>query len=249
MDTREGAFAVTDSDSAAHPIAEPKHTARPTENDVPLGEILPFRDSPEVLDEDVQVIPSRPSVLSPLASPERRWLGVCLAIAAATRMPVGFIRSLFAVMGVLTGPIGLLMYIALYAALYYLRQPPVTDRAGPRLTSTLAKTCVGIVLCHAALPGCYLLAKLAFTQFAHQELSLAVVTALEPFYLRALAAALIIIVPATTLGLLPLARHWDHTWRTLSRISVRVYMMAILAIFATGGVELAVKAVTTFVRL
>ena len=55
----------------------------------------------------------------PAADPgERRWLGVCAAISEQTGTPVGLVRWGAVLLGVVTGPVALIIYIGVFLALY-----------------------------------------------------------------------------------------------------------------------------------
>ena len=185
----------------------------------------------------------------PHASPDRRWLGVCLTLSKALRIPVLIVRALFLAIGLATGPLSLLLYLWIYAGQRLADRTPLAILPSARkLGTTMAQTLGVVVVLYLGARLSFIAAYEGFLRFAQQELSIGQLGWLNAYHEWFLILVLITVLPIAALSALPLARQWDRTWNTFLRASVRVYALVLLAGVVSGGLGLIVQSATVLVR-
>jgi len=170
---------------------------------------------------------------APPAEETRRWLGVCAAISEQTGISPFFIRAGAVLLGLVTGPLALVVYIGAYLILHF------SDRtdAPPIEKWTLTKYVLGIIL------GALLLRYVAWGFVALIEYGYGLLLQ-EPLRLSGLWNmleykeagwffwALFCLIPVAVLAGLPVPSQWRNTLRKLFEAGLALY--ALVLCFGVG---------------
>jgi phage shock protein PspC (stress-responsive transcriptional regulator) len=183
-----------------------------------------------------------------LSVDRRIWLGVCGGLAQYLNMDPRYVRLAFVLLGV-TGPIILLIYLALYFDMYlsvHDAHVPRIDK--PRLLRSVASAFLGVLVLYIAAR----LLMIGVLEIYQRFVATGSIVTLDRWdWLRAngrsmLIYALSITVPLAALSALPLANEWDRTLDRVVKAAVAVYAVVLcfgIALFLVGLVLHAVDTV------
>ncbi|MCX5759479.1 MAG: PspC domain-containing protein [Candidatus Hydrogenedentes bacterium] len=174
-----------------------------------------------------------------LSTDNRRWLGVCGGVADYLGLSATAVRTFFILLGV-TGPLGMIVYIALYAEMYVASD---RDRAPRidfwRLLGRTLSTLVAIVALDVGVRGLLLLVRRAYERFA----GLGPIPDLGQWNWLPLNAPVLLFctlslsVPLAILSGLPMANQWDRTLKHCAQAILALYAATLsigVALFLTG---------------
>ncbi len=193
---------------------------------------------------------ARPVARSPLESPEPfrgRWLGVCDRLSLRTGLDPWFLRTVFLLLG-LTGPVALLVYLAVYTALYMTSPPGAFPRASTwrALRSAIGALLIALALYGAAI-GLFFLAREGLLRLLDKPLELGQWAWLDTRHNVYLTRVLTLLLPVSVLGGLPLANDWDRTAKRLVQAGLAVYAAILsfgIASLAVGIILMAVEEIS-----
>lgn len=217
-----GAATIPESD-----VAEPE--AAVAEPEAAVAE-------PEPAEAEKEVKVERPAV------DERRWLGVCLHLARRTRLSPKVLRAVFFVLGLVTGPAAVVIYLAAYTELYALsRFGKAYPVDGYKLVRRLLVAAIGFTGVYAASYGIVVAAHYLHFRYLHEPLESAAGWAwLEHYTTEFYLTALIVFIPFAMLSGLPMANAWDETANRIVKAGLSLYglLVAIGVAFYAAGVLL-----------
>jgi len=159
-----------------------------------------------------------------LSATDRVWLGVCGGIAARLSFPSRYVRYAALALGV-TGPLALILYLSLYIWLYVDSEDPAVPRIDiKRLAPGVALMAAAVVAMDAGMLGMrVLLVKLVALVTSRALPALGAWGWLEGRRGTLLFWALLVILPLSILGRLPLAESWDATLWRLAKVALALY--------------------------
>jgi phage shock protein PspC (stress-responsive transcriptional regulator) len=159
-----------------------------------------------------------------LASDQRCWLGVCAVLGDRFGVRLAYIRTLCVLLGILAGPVALLVYTALYFQIYFTAR----DDGAPRIDSlSLIRNLFSFVAITAVLyvtgRAAFLLADSLYLRFMEEELVLDQWGWLANRQQFLLQIVILFGVPMAILCSLPMRREWDYTWKRVMQAGLAVY--------------------------
>ncbi len=159
-----------------------------------------------------------------LASDQRCWLGVCAVLGDRFGVRLAYIRTLCVLLGILAGPVALLLYTALYFQIYFTAR----DDGAPRIDSlSLIRNLFSFVAITAVLyvagRAAFLLADGLYLRFMEEELVLDQWGWLANHQQFLLQIVILFGVPMAILCSLPMRREWDYTWKRVMQAGLAVY--------------------------
>lgn len=163
-----------------------------------------------------------------LSGTDRVWLGVCGGIAKRLSAPSRYVRWGALALGV-TGPLALILYLALYVWLYM----DTEESAAPRVDIKRAATGVGLMGAAAVAMDMgvawarWPFEKLYLTFASHALPALGAWGWLEGRRGVLLFWVLVTMLPLAALGRLPLADNWDATLWRLAKVVLALYGVAL----------------------
>jgi len=174
-----------------------------------------------------------------LSADDRIWLGVCGGLAEYLGMETRTAR-LVAVLAGVTGPLALLVYLGLYAEMYFASEGldvPRVDKA--RLAKYALGTLAAAVALHAATRIVVAIATGLYLRLAQQEVLplLGQWNWLEREASFMLFLVVALLLPIAALGGLPLAGQWDRTAKRVVQAGLAVYALLLsfgIASFLVG---------------
>lgn len=203
----------------------------------PVFEALPPERVPA---EPIETPPSEHA----FASADRRWLGVCLDLAGRRDWDPQAVRYAFCAMGLVTGPLALVVYLGFYLMRYVEAGgedvPRIDGRRVAGRSFALVVACVGLylgtrlgVVGLVAIAGQTALLESALVDFGWRVLGSPAI----------LAGALLFAFPVVVLGALPVPEKWSaHATRIVRAIMV-VYATLLALCAASVLVDVLVAAV------
>lgn len=168
---------------------------------------------------------SAPAVLEPS---DRRWLGVCSAVSERFGVDVRIVRAGMLALGLLTGPVAVIVYVAAYFEMYFvsgLREPPIE-------MVRLIRFPLGILLGAAAMfAGAKafvgLVLYLASRFMARDVVALGPWGRVDAEAPALFFTAVLFLAPLAVLGSLPVANGWDATLRKVTQALLAVYALGV----------------------
>jgi phage shock protein PspC (stress-responsive transcriptional regulator) len=159
-----------------------------------------------------------------LASDQRCWLGVCAVLGERFGVRLAYIRALCVLLGILAGPVALLLYTALYFQIYFTAR----DDGAPRIDSlSLIRNLFSFVaitaVLYAAGRAAFLLADGLYLRFMEEELVLDQWGWLANHQQFLLQIVILFGAPMAVLCSLPMRREWDYTWKRVMQAGLAVY--------------------------
>ncbi len=159
-----------------------------------------------------------------LASPNRKWLGVCESLSERLGVDVLVLRSAFLVAGLALAPIALLVY----AALYFERYLFGPDKGAPEIEwskvwNLLAGVILGAIVMYAATRALFWGAEEIFTRAMGKPMRLDEWGWLVPRQRAYLTYTLVFAAPFALLGGLPLSSGWGYTLKRIAQVVLAVY--------------------------
>ncbi len=180
---------------------------------------------------------------------ERRWLGVCAALAQRHGLNVRWLRFVAVLLGLFTGPVAVTVYLAVYLEIYLTSN----NESMPRVSKLdLARNTLGTLFGAAAFYG-FSRAVLfglsyAYVRFMEKSApSLGKWGWLEPNATPMFVLVLTVLMPLAILSGLPLANQWDQTLKRVVQAGLAVYALVLSAGIAsvlTGIILVVVKEFT-----
>lgn len=175
-----------------------------------------------------------------------RWLGVCAALAARLEKDVRYLRLACLVAGVITGPLALTLYLAVYFEMYYTSDPEEFPRIQKwRLIRSIAGT---LAVSLALLAGSKaLLAGMSYAYAWLMKKDAPYVgdwAWLELHGLPLFVSLLVCAVPLAVLTGLPLPNRWDATAKRIVQAALAVYALVLclgIASALTGFILAAIE--------
>jgi len=175
---------------------------------------------------------------------DRHWLGVCDNMAGGTGRSLGMIRMGFVVLGCLTGPVAILIYLAAYASgiQRHPRDYPAVD--GGRVRGALFRL-LGIAGGMFAVSWAIEFgAARGFLEYFGQLPEMGVWGRMSSYGAGLLVLVLVILSPLAALGALPLAYRWGATFSTIVNAGLAIYAVLISMGVASTMVGYALGALT-----
>lgn len=163
---------------------------------------------------------------------DRHWLGVCVAIGDRRRMDPKLLRIGFVLLGLVTGPMALIVYCIAYIG-DVIRNPNDYPKANGRAASWQIMRALVIAL--ALYFGAWVVlygANELYTTFIGGMAELEQFGAVMEYDRRALFFVLFAALPMALLSGLPMAHRWDRTMALLSNT-----VLALYAVFLSLGVS------------
>ena len=164
-----------------------------------------------------------------ISTEDSRWLGVCGGMAHYFSLDVRMVRAALIVFGLLTGPLAVLLYLAIYFEMYFTADqdelPPIKYTA---LLKSLGMAIFGLIALHTTTRMLLWGISIGFTHLTTKPAPLNL-NGLEWLALHngyALFWAAFTTLPFAALSGLPLANRWEDTMQRLT--------YACLAIYAVG---------------
>lgn len=179
---------------------------------------------------------------------DRHWLGVCDNMAGGTGRSLGMIRMGFVVLGCLTGPVAILIYLAAYASgiQRHPRDYPAVD--GGRVRGALFRL-LGIAGGMFAVSWAIEFgAARGFLEYFGQLPEMGVWGRMSSYGAGLLVLVLVILSPLAALGALPLAYRWGATFSTIVNAGLAIYAVLISMGVASSMVGYALGALTQLAR-
>ncbi len=160
---------------------------------------------------------------------ESRWLGVCAVLAAETGVAVGAVRGLFFVLGLVTWPIALWIYIGVYFA-QVLAGRDAGDEGpnGSRVVVAVLGALAWIAILFAIGWGVQWIGALMFERFLDKQLLADAWVWLPRYQIVMLLGATTLAIPLTILGALPLTNGWDLTLKKYGQVVIAIYGAALM---------------------
>ena len=167
-----------------------------------------------------------------LALDDRIWLGVWGGLAEWSGIPSSWLRTTAMVLGLITGPLALMIYLGIYFEMYVNTQGIDEDRFSVINKGKVVRMASGVLGSLLAIDIgtrilLYAINKGYEIMVPARILRLGTWGWLQPnlgFYLF---CALAICTPMGILSALPLARRWDETLRRITQVSIMVYALVI----------------------
>jgi len=164
-----------------------------------------------------------------LGLPSRRWLGVCSALASRWGVSPWLIRTPFLILGLLSGPFALIVYLAIYFEIHFVGRcagNPAID--GWMLAKRVASHTFAAVGFYAVGWGGMKIALVAFLRFTkYISIDLGGWQWLVNDGTELLGVVLVLVLPVSVLSALPVAGGWDRTFRKLSQAFLAVYALVV----------------------
>lgn len=183
---------------------------------------------------------------------ERIWLGVCAGFATRRGLSVRQVRLAAFLIGLCTGPLALLAYLAAYFEMYFAARGTAAESDLPpiawwRAVGYVSGTAGGAVAMHA---GARLVFRLSEAVYARLVSGAALPNLGEwDWFVRdggsLLFVALVVAVPIAALSAMPLANRWDRTGKLVFEAVLAVYALAVCLGIASRLVGLALAVVDT----
>jgi len=217
-------------------------------------------DKPVVEDADVDAALEALGEPAEWASPASRrggarrgpaiWLGVCNHLAARLGLRPWVIRLFAVLIGLATGPLALLVYLAGFAELYFTTPRGARPRVNPLRALGLPVVAVIVaVALHLGTGHAIDLILQGYTAYLRPELPpLGQWDWLRPRAGRLLFWVIACVVPLGILAGMPLARRWDHSLKRVMQAILCLYGIACslgIALIITGLVLDIVRDFTT----
>ena len=171
----------------------------------------------------------RPSNRLSLGTTDTCWLGVCAAVAQRLGMGVTYVRAVAVVLGLLTGPVMLTVYLAAYFEMHLTAGAADTPRINKgKLATFVFGTVAGTSAFYAGTRGVLALIGYAYERFMGDTL--------PPLgqwgWLEANAGALFVgmvcvLAPIAVLSGLPVPNDWDRTGKRVIQAGLAVYALVI----------------------
>jgi phage shock protein PspC (stress-responsive transcriptional regulator) len=165
-----------------------------------------------------------------LDTDDPRWLGVCGGLSE----PLGGIdpfalRALALILGILTGPLAVLIYLVLYAFMYHGSPEGTVPRVEPvRLVKAAAYPFIIGVCIAVAVKGLFALLYYAYARFVDASaLQLPGWDWLTTYHGDYFFLMCIVVLPFAVLGGLPLAGAWADTLRKIAHALLSLYVLVL----------------------
>ncbi len=178
------------------------------------------------------------------------WLGVCANLAERTGLRPWVIRCFAVLIGLATGPLALLVYLAGFAELYF--TVPRARRPHVNLMRVVGLPTLAVLIAVALHVGTQYVIDLVlygFKTYLRPEVPpLGEWDWLRPRAGKMLFSVIAFVVPLGMLSALPLARRWDHSLKRLMQAILCLYGIALslgIALVITGLVLSIVRDFTT----
>lgn len=182
---------------------------------------------------------------SGLASEDRRWLGVCLDVAQRLSIEPFVLRLGFVLLGIVTGPVALIVYLGIYFGLYLFskdRDRPFVN--GLKLLKTLVGTVATALALYGATRGLMALGLVFYERFMGKAPILEQWNWLEISQNTFLFCTLFLLTPIAILSALPVPNAWDYTGKKIVQAGLAVYAVLLslgIASFVVGIILLLVE--------
>ena len=185
--------------------------------------------------------------LSGLSSPDRRWLGVCLELSERTGVELLMVRIGFLLFGLATGPVAVMLYIALFAYAYITSNDPEAPSIDiARLLSMIAGTIAGAAALYASGRGFLWAAHEFFPRFMGKPLELGEWAWLELWQGSLIRWSIMLLLPLAILAGLPMINAWDRTWQRVVQAGLALYLVAISFGIASAIVGITLQVIEEF---
>lgn len=196
-------------------------------------------DSPVAL-SDTKAVADQPNQEEVPATPVpefpdngRHWMGVCVVLSEEFGQPVSWIRGGFILLGCITGPIALALYLAI---LHFSRQKRPEDYPEINLTKVLSK----IIRTLSISAGLYLIsfgilfsAAYLYHRIIKQSANLGAWNELSATQPSLFTFLLLSLSLTAALSAMPLAHHWDKTLSIITSAG-----LAVFAVLLSLGISL-----------
>lgn len=205
----------------------------------PTGWLTP-RVRIEILAEPTPVRPRRDGskAYHALASPRRRWLGVCVVLSEQKGYPVPVIRAAFALCALLAAPFALIIYLGLYLEMYvYANKVNIPRVDLPRLFKAVGATCGVLGGLYAGSAALLFLSTIAYERFTESTLIQGAWGRFPDYNTPLFVAALVVLVPIAILQGLPVPASRSAILRKCLYAGAAIYSLILctgLATFFTG---------------
>lgn len=164
-----------------------------------------------------------------LSTGDRRWLGVCGGVGEHFGLNVKLVRFIAFCLGLMTGPVMLIVYLAVYFEMYLTADSEDIPRIDKlKLVKLVLGALAAASAFYAATRGVLALMTYAYMRFMEKS---------EPFlgkwgWLEANATwlflgVLCVLMPIALLSGLPLATGWDHTGKRVVQAGLALYALVL----------------------
>lgn len=166
-----------------------------------------------------------------LSVTDRAWLGVCAGIAEYLDVDALQVRFVAVVLGLMTWPLALVAYLALYFEMYNATRHSELRERVPRIDGVeVLRVTGGTVMAVLALDltarvALILLGAASAKLAVQPEIDLGVWEWLRDNLTGLMYAALLALAPVAVLAGLPLAGHWEQTAKRLIYATVAMYAL------------------------
>lgn len=191
----------------------------------------------EVAEPLPEVKAEAPELRTGLAAESRAWLGVCTALSERIRTDPFRVRLAFVLLGVVTGPLALIVYLGIYFELYASSRkrgaPPIE---WTRLFTSLFATMAAAAAFYGGTRGLFALAASLFERFTAGPLVLGPTGWLDAYHNILLTGVLFLSLPIAALSALPLPDQWDRTGKRVAQAVFAVYAVVLSLGIASAAV-------------
>ncbi|HEO71162.1 MAG TPA: PspC domain-containing protein [Candidatus Hydrogenedentes bacterium] len=168
---------------------------------------------------------------TPQVAPDAQWLGICSHFARRFGADPSVVRLVAVLLGLLTGPVAVLLYLAAYFEVYVTSEPEALPRIEP---GKLAKYVIGTL---AAATGLHAGARFVYAMMTHAYCAYTGEVApvlgkwdwLDVHAQGLFVGVLIVFAPLATVGGLPVANNWDATLKRAIQAGLAVYALVLCA--------------------
>lgn len=194
--------------------------------------------------------PYTPPPTAPSETPEetqRRWLGVCLALDERLGIPAAALRAAFFTLGLITGPVALILYLGAYLELRLISRANDVPPFDPlRVAGASATALAWIVALYAFSRGLMWAAAEGFERLVGKPLVLGEWAWLDAHEGTLLFWVLFISLPLALLSALPVANDWDKTLKKLYQAAIALYAVGLSFGIASAVVGIILRLVEEF---
>lgn len=239
--TEFGAEALRDEDvmtaiERCREVGLPQGPARPEAKSLPRRDAKGKPATTSARNRPVPVASQEKKLASPLASEDRVWLGVCLQFSERYGLSLTLLRTVFVLIGLITGPVALILYLGLYFEVYIFEgydDAPEID--SPKLLNLVFGTLAGTLALYCGAWAIDWGVAELFERFFGNALALGQWGWISQSRHTAVLWVLAFVLPVATLAGLPLHNGWDYTAKKIAQATLAVY-----AVFLCFGVAMVV---------
>ena len=163
-----------------------------------------------------------------LSKEDRVWLGVCGGISEYLEFPPWLVRLLAFLLGITTGPLTIILYIALYLWFHASADDDVPPIPKARVIWRACSTGMIVVALHLGTRGAVWLIYFVHDRYLHRALpELGDWGWINVRSDELLFWALVISLPLSVLSALPLANAWDYSLKRFVQAVIALYGLAL----------------------